>query len=136
MRGAPERLVLGGEPMTSTHAQRKALGDYGERLAAAHLVEKGLVVLDRNWRCSAGEIDIVAADGNTVVVCEVKTRSSCRFGTPMEAITAQKAARLHRLGWMWVKHHSVRCAELRVDVVAILAPHRGAAAVEHLVGVA
>ncbi|MBA2716596.1 MAG: YraN family protein, partial [Propionibacteriales bacterium] len=69
--------------MTSTHAQRKALGDYGERLAAAHLVEKGLVVLDRNWRCSAGEIDIVAADGNTVVVCEVKTRSSCRFGTPM-----------------------------------------------------
>jgi putative endonuclease len=122
--------------MTSTHAQRKALGDYGERLAAAHLVENGLVVLDRNWRCSAGEIDIVGDDGNTVVVCEVKTRSSDRFGTPMEAITARKAARLHRLGWMWIKDHSVHCAELRVDVVAIVQPHRGAATVDHVVGVA
>lgn len=122
--------------MPSTYAQRKALGDYGERLAAAHLVERGLLVLDRNWRCSAGEIDIVAADGDIVVVCEVKTRSSHRFGTPMEAITAQKAARLHRLGWLWVRCHSVRCVGLRVDVVAIVQPRRGAATVNHIVAVA
>lgn len=122
--------------MTSTHAQRKALGDYGERLAAEHLIENGLLILDRNWRCSAGEIDIVAADGDVVVVCEVKTRSSSRFGTPMEAITPRKAARLHRLGWMWVKHHSVRCSRLRVDVVAVLQPGHGAAAVDHIVGLA
>lgn len=122
--------------MTSTHAQRKALGDYGERLAAAYLVEQGLVVLDRNWRCRSGEIDIVAADGDTVVVCEVKTRSSHRFGTPMEAITARKAARLHRLGWLWIKHNSVRCKRLRVDVVAVDRSGRGAAAVDHIVGVA
>ena len=122
--------------MSSTQAERKALGDYGERLAAAHLVEKGFVILDRNWRCSAGEIDVVAADGDTLVVCEVKTRSGSGFGTPFEAITAAKAGRLHRLGWMWVKHHQVRCSGLRVDVVAIVRAGRGGFRVDHIIGVA
>ena len=122
--------------MSSTQAERKALGDYGERLAAAHLVAKGFVVLDRNWRCSAGEIDVVAADGDTLVVCEVKTRSGSGFGTPLEAITPTKAGRLHRLGWMWVKHHHVRCAGLRVDVVAIVRASGGGFTVDHIVGVA
>jgi putative endonuclease len=119
----------------ATHAQRKALGDLGERIAARHLAELGLHVLDRNWRCSAGEIDIVAADGDTVVVCEVKTRSNVRFGTPLEAITAAKAARLHRLGWMWIRAHDLRCSGLRVDVVAIERRSQGPAVVEHIAGV-
>jgi putative endonuclease len=122
--------------MSSTQAERRALGDYGERLAAAHLVAKGFVILDRNWRCSAGEIDVVAADGDTLVVCEVKTRSGSGFGTPLEAITPAKAGRLHRLGWMWVKHHHVRCAGLRVDVVAIVRASGGGFTVDHIVGVA
>jgi putative endonuclease len=122
--------------MTATHAQRKALGDLGERIAARHLAEAGLTVLDRNWRCSTGEIDIVAADGRTVVVCEVKTRSTARFGTPLEAITAQKAARLHRLGWLWVRAHDVRCDGLRIDVVAVLRRRAGMSVVEHVVGIA
>ena len=122
--------------MSSTQAERRALGDYGERLAAAHLVAKGFVILDRNWRCSAGEIDVVAADGDTLVVCEVKTRSGSGFGTPLEAITPAKAGRLHRLGWMWVKHHHVRCAGLRVDVVAIVRASGGGFTIDHIVGVA
>ena len=121
--------------MTATHAQRKALGDLGERIAAQHLAAQGLTVVDRNWRCIAGEIDIVATDGPIVVVCEVKTRSSTRFGTPLEAITSAKAARLHRLGWQWVKAHGVRCAGLRIDVVAVVRRRRGPALVEHIVGV-
>ncbi|MGI8577254.1 MAG: YraN family protein [Nocardioidaceae bacterium] len=121
--------------MTSTHAQRKALGDYGERLASRHLQAAGLTVLDRNWRCNRGEIDIVAEDGSTLVICEVKTRRSDRFGTPLEAITSQKAARLSRLGWRWASEHQLRYAGLRVDVVAIMAPPRGRPAVEHLIGV-
>jgi putative endonuclease len=121
--------------MGATHAQRKALGDLGERIAARHLADAGLTLLDRNWRCAAGEVDIVAADHGTVVVCEVKTRSTFGFGTPLEAVTAQKAARLHRLGWLWVRAHDVHCAGLRVDVVAV-DRRSGRIVVEHIVGVA
>jgi putative endonuclease len=119
----------------ASHAQRKALGDFGERVACRHLAARGLIVLDRNWRCSAGEIDIVALDGDVVVICEVKTRSHTRYGTPVEAITGDKANRLHRLGRIWLSEHSVRCSVLRVDVVAVVRGRTGAAEIEHLVGV-
>ncbi len=121
--------------MTATHAQRKALGDFGERLAERHLVDAGMVVLDRNWRCAMGEIDIVARDGDVLVVCEVKTRSSDRFGTPLEAITALKAARLHRLAWAWVSAHELRCRAVRVDVICVLQARSAAADLEHIRGV-
>ena len=55
-----------------------------------------MVVLDRNWRCDAGEIDLVLRDGRVLVVCEVKTRSSVDYGHPHEAVTAAKVARLIR----------------------------------------
>jgi putative endonuclease len=121
--------------VAATHAQRKALGDLGERVAALHLTSAGFAILDRNWRCHAGEIDIVAAEGQTLVVCEVKTRSTSRYGTPLEAITEQKAARLHRLGWLWVRSHPVHYAKLRVDVISVMRRRRGAAVVEHVVGI-
>ncbi len=123
--------------MTTTHAQRKALGDFGERLAARRLSDAGYAVLDRNWRCREGEIDIVARDGATLVVCEVKTRSSQAFGTPVEAITTIKAGRLCRLGWRWVAAHPdvPGLVAVRVDVVAVVRRRQGAAEVEHLVGV-
>jgi len=73
--------------MSATYAQRKALGDYGERLAAAELERRGLEVLDRNWRCREGEIDIVARHRGSLVVCEVKTRRGDRYGSALEAIT-------------------------------------------------
>ena len=73
----------------TTHHQ--ALGRYGEALAARHLVERGMVVLDRNWRCPLGEIDLVLRDGDTLVVCEVKTRTSHDYGSPHEALTAGQA---------------------------------------------
>ena len=66
---------------------KDALGRYGEDVAARHLLSEGFVVLDRNWRCDVGEIDIVARDGDTLVVCEVKTRSGTGFGSPLEAVT-------------------------------------------------
>lgn len=123
--------------MTITHAQRRALGDFGERLAARRLADAGYTVLDRNWRCSEGEIDIVARDGATLVVCEVKTRSSEAFGTPVEAITAIKAHRLHCLGRRWVEAHpgAGPMPPIRVDVVAVVRRRRGAAEIAHLVGV-
>ena len=76
---------------------KDALGREGEQVAAEYLERAGLRVLDRNWRCAEGEIDIVAAERQVMVVCEVKTRSSTRYGTPLEAITRSKRARLRRL---------------------------------------
>lgn len=122
--------------MTTTHAQRKALGDFGERLAAQHLTEAGFVLLARNWRCNQGEIDIVARDGDVIVVCEVKTRTSIRYGSAFEAITPDKAGRLHRLGYAWLRANGVRCAAVRVDVIAITRPRRGRTEVQHIEGLA
>jgi len=122
--------------MAATYARRRAVGDFGERVAARHLEAAGLEVLARNWRCGEGEIDIVARDGDTVVVVEVKTRTSARFGTPAEAVTEQKAMRLHRLARVWARSHEQGAGRIRVDVVSVLAPRRGRVTVSHLVGVA
>ena len=95
-------------------------GRLGEELAAAHLIGQGLIVLDRNWRCDVGELDIVARDGDALVICEVKTRSSRRFGDPLEAVTSTKAARLRRLAARWIVAHDVRPREIRIDLVGIV----------------
>ncbi len=95
-------------------------GRLGEDLAAAHLIAQGLIVLDRNWRCEVGEVDIVARDGDALVICEVKTRSSRRFGSPLEAVTPAKAARLRRLAACWVRAHHVRPQQIRIDLVGIV----------------
>lgn len=121
-------------PPTPATARCLALGAYGERLAAQHLVAQGLVVLDRNWRCDAGEIDLVLRDGAVLVVCEVKTRASLVCGTPHEAITPAKLERLKRLASLWAEEHGVQTAEVRIDLVAVQCPTRGAASVEHVPG--
>ena len=120
-------------PRTTAQA-RQALGAYGEDVAARHLIEAGLVVLDRNWRCDEGEIDLVLREGAVLVVCEVKTRTSVRSGTPHEAVTGAKLERLHRLGQRWAQARGLHPDETRVDLVAVLRPPRGAAVVEHVRG--
>lgn len=112
-----------------------ALGDYGERLAARYLREQGFEVLDTKWRCRDGEIDIVAVDGATVVVCEVKTRRHEAFGHPRESVTVRKLARLRRLAAQWLRRQQRTFDDIRIDVVTILRPATGAATVEHLRGV-
>jgi putative endonuclease len=113
---------------------KDAVGRYGEDVAARHLVEAGFDVLARNWRCAAGEIDIVARDGAVLVICEVKTRSSTVYGVPAEAITTVKAARLRELALWWLREHPCGGCPVRFDVVSVLRSRRGAAAVEHLRG--
>jgi putative endonuclease len=112
-----------------------AVGAYGERVAARILADAGMRIIDRNWRCRTGEIDLVALDGATVVFCEVKTRRSGRFGEPVNAVVPGKARRLRRLAAEWLGAAGVRADEVRFDVVSVLAPLRGAAEVEHLRGV-
>jgi putative endonuclease len=111
------------------------LGRQGEQLAADYLKNAGLEILQRNWRCSQGEIDIVAADGRTLVICEVKTRSDVRFGTPLEAITRRKAWRLRRLAAMWLVTQNVMFDEIRIDVVGVLRTAPGQFSIEHVRGV-
>lgn len=114
---------------------KDAVGRYGERVAAAFLVERGWQVLDRNWRGPSGELDIVALDGDVLVVVEVKTRTGDGFGHPAEAVTPAKLARVRRLAGQWLASHEVRPREVRIDVLAVRARGSGAARVEHLVGV-
>jgi putative endonuclease len=111
------------------------LGQQGEQLAAKFLTDAGLSVLGRNWRCTLGEIDIVALDGRTLVVCEVKTRSGVRFGTPVEAITRQKAQRLRRLAVAWVRAHGLVFDQIRIDVIGVLRAASGDFSIEHVRGV-
>lgn len=117
---------------------RSALGKYGETLAARRLVAAGMTVLERNWRCGrTGEIDIVARDGDVLVVCEVKTRRAGPFQHPMEAITPAKANRLRGLAERWLQQHGgAPPGGVRIDLVGIQLPTRGAPRVEHVRGVA
>ena len=113
---------------------RQAVGAYGERVASRYLEDAGLVVLARNWRCVAGEVDLILRDGPDVVFCEVKTRRGGGFGTPAEAVTGVKARRLRRLAAEWLAETRVRPREVRFDVVAVLPQPRGASLVEHIRG--
>ncbi|MEU8706745.1 YraN family protein [Streptomyces sp. NPDC048565] len=116
---------------------RGALGRYGEDLAARLLAEAGMTVLERNWRCRAGEVDIVARDGDALVVCEVKTRRAGAFEHPMEAVTPAKADRLRRLAEIWLDQHGgPPPGGVRIDLIGVIMPRRGAPVAEHVRGVA
>jgi putative endonuclease len=116
---------------------RSALGHYGEELAARRLTEAGLTVLARNWRCRSGEIDIVASEGDALVICEVKSRRAGAYEDPMAAVTPRKAERLRHLAACWLTEHGGSPpGGVRIDLVGVVLPDRGPARVEHVRGVA
>lgn len=119
-----------------TYQRSKSVGDYGERVAAEHLRSIGMVVLATKWTCRFGEIDIVARDGSTLVICEVKTRTSSAHGGPFEAITGQKAARLRRLATHWLEVHDISPPSIRIDVISVVVPAQGGPVIERISGVA
>lgn len=114
---------------------RALLGKRGEDIACEYLVSRGYTIIDRNWRCSAGEIDIVARHENSLVVVEVKTRSSLSAGHPFEAITAVKLARLRALAGLWCAAQPHTFSSVRIDAIAVLMHSSQPATVEHLTGV-
>ena len=116
-------------------AAKDEVGRYGEDVAVRALQGLGWTILDRNWRCRVGEIDIVALDGGEAVIVEVKTRRGARFGTPAEAVTHAKVARLRRLAAAWLANQERRFSGVRIDVIAVECQRVGAALVEHLRGV-
>jgi putative endonuclease len=110
------------------------LGVRGERIAVAFLTDAGLRVLDRNWRCREGELDIVARDGDALVFCEVKTRRGVGYGHPVEAVTSAKQRRLRTLAQRWLAAHDDHAPDLRFDVVGVLVRPNRPALVTHLRG--
>jgi len=108
------------------------LGGHGERIAVAYLTDSGLRVLDRNWRCREGELDIVAREGDAIVFCEVKTRRGTGYGHPVEAVTPVKQRRLRVLAQRWLAAHDEHAPDLRFDVVGVLVRPARPALVTHL----
>ena len=121
--------------MTTTKGERSRLGRYGEDLAVRYLRDLGMEVLDRNWRCEHGEVDVVARDGDCVVICEVKTRRTSGFGEPVEAVTFAKAMRLRRLAAAYLHAHRPGAGRVRIDVVGVLCRPGEPPLVRHVVGV-
>ena len=113
---------------------RQETGRVGEELAASHLERQGYRIVDRNWRCSLGELDIVAVADGVVVAIEVKTRKSSRFGGPLEAITRTKRERLRLLVIEWMREHEVRGA-LRIDAIGIQLDDDGGINLAHIRGI-
>jgi putative endonuclease len=111
--------------------RRHVLGIYGERLAADYLSSLGYEILERNWRCGIGEIDLIARDKDRWVFVEVKTRNGSGFGAPFEAITHEKMARLRRLVGEWCRLRQVAGVQVRIDAVSVLVD-RGRVELEHL----
>lgn len=112
-----------------------ALGRLGEEIAARYLRSRGIRVIDRNVRLHRGEIDLVALDGDTLVIIEVKTRRTLITGVPQAAVTAQKLRRLRKLTGLYLAEHSPPHRDVRIDVVAVLAHADGTLLLEHLQGV-
>ncbi len=156
----PEQDQRAADHRVVSRSTNNGLGRYGEEVAARRLAADGLRILERNWRCAEGELDIVALDGDTLAVCEVKTRSERSFQQPGEAIDSVKADRLRRLAERWLAErwpvHFALLAEgvsgpapatadppwpaplppggVRIDLVAVINRAKGAASVEHLKG--
>ena len=106
------------------HDDRRGLGRRGEELAARHLTAKGYEIVARNWHCKAGELDLVAKDGDSLAFVEVRTRRGRTMGSPEESITPAKQTRLIALAEAYVQAHDWP-GDWRIDVVAIEMDRRG-----------
>lgn len=112
-------------------ARKNQVGRYGESWARAWLHKRGWRIVDHNWHCAQGEVDIVAQRDQNLVFFEVKTRTSTRFGHPIEAVSADKVARMRRVAGQWLQHHPEIRGRIRLDVLGILLMH-GQVHVEHV----
>ncbi|SDB91600.1 putative endonuclease [Raineyella antarctica] len=121
--------------------ERRVVAGWGEDLAAQTLEADGMVVVARNWRCRAGEVDIIALeddpdDGTVLVVCEVKTRVGYDFGDPLEAITPQKMSRMRTVTTAYLAEGRVRAARVRFDAVGIVVSGDRPPVLTHVRGIA
>ena len=114
-------------------SDRSLLGSRGEQIAAKFLTDKGYLLLEANYRCRWGEVDLVARDGKCTVFVEVRTRRTATFGGPEESITKRKAQRLVTTAQTYLSEHGSKYVNWRIDLVSIKLDQRGKLQpVEHL----
>ncbi len=121
-------MVNGGEP----HNDNLTIGARGEAIAVAYLTGRKYTVVERNFRCKAGEVDIVARDGVTYVFVEVKTRRTTSFGPPQAAVTPFKQRQISKAALVWLANRRLQEASARFDVIAILLREHEVPAIEHI----
>lgn len=122
--GKPPVIDLGEEwtaPPVPENATNRELGQWGEELSARHFLARGIDILDRNWRCRQGEIDMVCWDPRrqSLFACEVKTRREGGCVPSLESVSRAKLARLRLLLSQWLVNHDRHAPIVTVDVVAI-----------------
>jgi putative endonuclease len=110
----------------------KGLGDRGEELAASFLEKQGIRVVERNFRCKGGEVDIIARDGETTVFIEVKTRRNLAYGVPQLAITPFKQRQISKAALTWLAKKRQHNTPARFDVIAILLESDVTSSIEHI----
>jgi putative endonuclease len=111
--------------------QRKRLGNQGEDLACAYLKNQGAEIIERNWKCQAGEADVIVREGDDIVFVEVKTRSSDSAGFPEEAVDYKKRRRYEKIAMEYLFSHDLPAARVRFDVLALLLSNNGKAFLRH-----
>ena len=122
---------------TETTMTRIQLGAMGEALAVDHLTRVGLRILQRNWRCRYGELDVIACDDATrsLVFVEVKTRTGDAYGGLAQAVTPRKVRRLRRLAGLWLAGQDERWTTVRIDVIGVRVGRRRTPEITHLQGI-
>lgn len=102
-----------------SRAARQGLGRTGERLAAEELTRQGYTIIERNFRCRHGEIDLIAEDANDLIFVEVKTRRGTAYGLPEEAVTPRKQQKIVQVATHYLDLHDCSERSWRIDVVAV-----------------
>ena len=124
----------------TTRRTRNEIGATGETLAALELQNQGMEILDRNWSCRWGELDVVALDRTdgvrTAVFCEVKCRTGCNYGDPLESITYAKVRRLRQLSAEWLRQHTgLSIDAVRLDAIGVLLQRDHQPVLVHITGI-
>lgn len=110
----------------------KTLGEMGELIAVTFLQGLKYAIIERNYRCKCGEIDIIARDGRTLVFVEVKTRRTVAFGVPQLAVTPFKQRQVSKAALTWLAQKKLHNANARFDVVAIIQGQHGGPDIDHI----
>lgn len=110
---------------------KQTLGKYGEDVAAKYLEDRGYEIIERNWRCDLGELDLIARQKSKIVFVEVKTRRGTGYGHPFEAITSIKIARMRKLVSQWCLRNGQTGFDIRLDAIAVLV-RNGKVGIEHI----
>jgi putative endonuclease len=111
--------------------QKQIVGKEGEEIAEGYLKKKGFRMVERNYRCRGGEVDLIALDRRVIVFVEVKARNDASFGSPLESVHPRKQQRMTRAALIFLSEHKLHHREARFDVVGISFAG-GAPVVEHI----